>query len=313
MSKPVQVEVVLSHSEHLPAVDVWLVVDILRASTVMVRWFELGGSELYPAESIESALCLSERLGREGRAPLLMGERNAIPPQGFHLGNSPLDITKDLTEKHPCAIIATTNGTKAMLKAADTGTPVLVACARNAFAALDLALSMGGRIGIFCSGRRGRPAWDDTLCAGLLISYLMEHLPNTHLADSARLAYLTWRESRDFCASLKTADHAIFLDKIGYGGDIDFAGEIDTARTVPMLHELPDGDGMLAVLREGLLNKDPLVLDYRPVSEAQIGALPEPELPRIEIAIPGETGTDIGHIFFAGEGYKKQQKSKSKK
>ena len=43
MAKPIEADVVLSCGEHLPAVDVWMVIDVLRATTVIVRWFELGG------------------------------------------------------------------------------------------------------------------------------------------------------------------------------------------------------------------------------------------------------------------------------
>ena len=35
-----------------------------------------------------------------------MGEENGIPPQGFDLGNSPLDLTRDLIREHPRAVMA---------------------------------------------------------------------------------------------------------------------------------------------------------------------------------------------------------------
>jgi len=264
MPNPVQVEVVLSNSESLPVVDVWLVIDVLRASTVIVNWFAAGGGELYPTDSVASARLLAERLTQEGKvekAPILMGEQDAVAPPGFDLGNSPLEITETLVQETPCAVMATTNGTVAMLKAASTGVPVLIACARNALAALSLALSKGRRIGILCSGRKGRPAWDDTLCAGLLISHLVERFSDIHLSDSARLALLTWRNSADFKASLRSAEHAIFLEKIGFGDDITFVGEINAARVVPELCEYPDGDDMRAVLKPAKLDEQTLLTD----------------------------------------------------
>ncbi|MDR1873407.1 MAG: 2-phosphosulfolactate phosphatase [Synergistaceae bacterium] len=250
MSDSIEAEVVLSQSEHLPAVDVWLVVDILRATTVMVRWFEAGGGALYPAKSTDDALRIARGLEEMGETPLLMGERNAVAPQGFDLGNSPLSITRELCGKYSCAVMATTNGTKALLKAAVTGAPVLVACARNVVAALDRALTKGRRIGIFCSGREGRPAWDDTLCAGLMVSCLAERFSGMHLADGARLALLAYQGARDFRASLETADHALFLKQIGFEDDIACAAEIDVAQSVPGLHEIPGEDGPMACLRE---------------------------------------------------------------
>jgi 2-phosphosulfolactate phosphatase len=322
MTKPVEVEVVLSYSERLPVADVWLVVDILRASTVMVSWFAAGGGDLYPADSVESAERLAKLLRQEGSAPALMGERNAVAPPGFDLGNSPLDITRELVRKYTCAVMATTNGTKALLKAASTGTPVLVACARNAFRALDLALSKGRRLGILCSGRKGRPAWDDTLCAGLLIARLTEYFPDVRLADSARLALLTWRDTKNFLSSLRTADHAVFLEKIGFGGDIAFAAETDTLpHTVPELHELPDGDGMRAVLREGLKSETPLVLPNLPAanssasSAAQEKRPPSPgQPPKPEDGLFSRAAeihaakAASSHVFFAGDLYEKRRR-----
>lgn len=309
MSKPVQVEVVLSHSEHLPAVDVWLVVDILRASTVIVRWFELGGRELFPTATIEEAVELSARLSREGALPWLMGERNAIAPQGFDMGNSPLDITEATVKEKTCAIMATTNGTKALIKAASTGLPVLVACARNAYSALNIALSKGRRLGIFCAGRKGRPSWDDTLCAGLFTSLLTEHFPDTHLSDSARLSLIAWQTCGDFKRSLRTADHAVFLEKIGYGEDITFAGEIGTAFSVPELHELPDGSGMLAVLREGYSSAVNDIFTKK--TPLQSGENKEHSSPVVkEIPLDNMRGE---FVFWAGENFKKSAKTHRKR
>jgi 2-phosphosulfolactate phosphatase len=312
-------EVVLSYSERLPVVDVWLVVDILRASTVMVSWFAAGGGDLYPTDSVESAARLAKLLRQEGHTPVLMGEQNAIAPPGFDLGNSPLDITRELTQKYTCAVMATTNGTKALLKAASTGTPVLAACARNAIYALDLALSKGSRVGIFCSGRKGRPAWDDTLCAGLLVSRLIEYFPGTgvRLSDSARLALLTLRSSKNFASSLCAADHAVFLDKIGFGRDIAFAAETDADRAVPELHELPDGEGMRAVLREGLYSETPLVLRIPPPAPTPLRTMPKapPEKSvRLEENLFSRAAeihaakAAASHIFFAGSLYDKRRR-----
>jgi phosphosulfolactate phosphohydrolase-like enzyme len=264
-----------------------------------------------------------------------MGEQNAVAPPGFDLGNSPFDITRELAQKYTCAVMSTTNGTKALLKAASMGVPVLAACARNAFYALDLALSKGQRVGILCSGRKGRPAWDDTLCAGLLIARLTENFPDARLADSARLALLAWKNAKNFVSSLRTADHAVFLDKIGFGRDVVFAAEVDAARTVPELHELPDGEGMRAVLREGLHGEIPLVLQSPPlpshlpshlpssISASSISAkvpakLSLPEQP------PGPEGdlfsraaeihaakAVASHVFFAGDLYEKRPRRRS--
>lgn len=313
MAKPVEADVVLSCSEHLPSVDVWLVLDVLRATTMIVRWFELGGVELYPAEGPDAARRLAHSLTQEGVTPILMGEENAIAPQGFDLGNSPLDLTKELITDRPHAVMATTNGTKALLKAASTGTPVLAACIRNASAALDCAQSRGARIGILCSGRKGRPAWDDTLCAGLLLAELQRRCPDLRLADSARLALLTWQTSHDLQASLASADHAVFLNRIGYGADIAFACQPDATDVVPELHELPEGDGMRAVLRR--VPADAFSLRSRSVHSQSLAVSTassrnnRPQAPQDGFAtLLQYAQSDADHLFWGGKRNKKPGK-----
>lgn len=282
MARSVEADVVLACGEHLPAVDVWMVIDVLRATTVIVRWSELGGGDLYPVESVGAARRLARELAAGKTPPLLMGEENAIPPQGFDLGNSPLDLTREIVQARGRAVMATSNGTAALLAAAATGTPVVAACIRNASAALDHALSIGPRVGLLCSGRKRRPAWDDTLCAGIILDDLRTRHPDVVLADSARLALLAWRSSPDILPSMETADHAVFLDKIGYGPDVAFACERDATTVVPVLHEEPEGDGMRAVLRA-------VRLPARPRTAPR----PSPEPPEPPISLLRHTGGSV--------------------
>ncbi|MCR4817518.1 MAG: 2-phosphosulfolactate phosphatase [Fretibacterium sp.] len=298
MARPVEADVVLACGEHLPAVDVWIVIDVLRATTVITRWFELGGGDLYPVASTTEARELTSRLSsEEGMSrPLLMGEENAIPPEGFDLGNSPLDLSREIIRAHPCGVMSTSNGTIALLSAAATGTPVIAACVRNASAALDHALSVGQRLGLLCAGRRRRPAWDDTLCAGLILNELRKIHPEVILADSARLALLAWQSSQGhLLESMRTADHAVFLDRIGYGEDIDFSCEQNVASIVPLLYEEPEGDGMRAILRAVLGN----ARQYPP--QPTPGPEPEDFTPLLQYAY--EEG-DTAH-FFLGKNRRK--------
>ncbi|MBR1672623.1 MAG: 2-phosphosulfolactate phosphatase [Fretibacterium sp.] len=305
MPRPVEADVVLACGEHLPAVDVWIVIDVLRATTVITRWFELGGGDLYPVASTSAARELARSLSSAGgAAPLLMGEENAIPPEGFDLGNSPLDLSHELVRSHPCAVMSTSNGTVSLLAAAATGTPVIAACVRNASAALEHALSIGPRLGILCAGRRRRPGWDDTLCAGLILNELKARHPEVLLADSARLALLAWRSSSGgLLESMRTADHAIFLDRIGYGADIDFACEQDAAFVVPMLHEEPEGDGMRAVLRAVVNTARPRPSPSAP--EPESGINPDPFAPLLQYA---QDKDEKQYFFLGGEARKRAEK-----
>lgn len=309
MAKSFEADVVLVCGEHLPAVDVWIVIDVLRATTVITRWFELGGRDLYPVSSSDAARSFARYLASGGASPLLMGEENAIPPEGFDAGNSPLDLSRDIVRAHSCAVMSTTNGTVALLTAASTGVPVVAACVRNASSALDHALSLGARIGILCAGRRRRPGWDDMLCAGMILSELRERYPNVILADGARLALLAWNSSPDLLQSMRTADHAVFLERIGYGADIAFACERNAASVVPVLREEPASDGMRAVLRgvAGIPHAPAKPETYNEIEESSYGSLTgnsAPFLPFLRYA-----GDDEPQYFFLGSSSRRHEKN----
>ena len=231
----------------LPAVDVWLVVDVLRATSVITRWFEIGGAELFPVKSTDEARELTRTFKNSARNPILMGEVNGIPPEGFDLGNSPSDLNPSNVKSHDCAVMSTTNGTVALNEAASTGSPVIAASLRNYSAALDHALTFGSKIGIMCSGRKRSPSWDDTLCAGAIIKRLQEllaqknlddpeHTRKIFMSDSAKISLLVWESGEsNLLTCIKRSEHAIYLERIGYANDLEFCCQLDAATVVPML------------------------------------------------------------------------------
>lgn len=247
MSDSFEADVVFSCGEdkYLPVVDVWIVIDVLRATTVMTRWFELGGTELYPVRTPDEAKRLVLELRARGSSPLLMGEVNGIPPEGFDFGNSPNELNYELIQSHYCGVMSTTNGTVALLEAASSGSPVLAASLRNASSVLDYALTIGNRIGLLCSGRKRRPSWEDTLCAGAIIEELESH-GDTLMTDSAKIALSLWQNrTEDLHEYVRKSEHALYLEHIGYAEDIAFCCEYNASSVVPMLAD----DNQHTVLR----------------------------------------------------------------
>lgn len=241
----VKADVVLSPEEILPEADSWLVIDILRATTTMCAFFDGGGKILHPCPSVEDAFLLRDRLAAEGRNPLLMGERNALPPEGFDLGNSPLELLEYGPSRRPEAVMATTNGTRALLKAAASGKPVRPVCARNASAVLDASLKDGGSVGILCAGLHGRAALDDTACAGLLVELLLRR-GDAELQDGAVMALDVWRSGgRDMAAILRRSVHGRRILALGFEKDLACAGETDVSRSVAQLEEAETGGPVL--------------------------------------------------------------------
>ena len=68
---------------------VYVVIDVLRASTTIVTLFERGLSELLVVNNLSQAV---EQSKQESR--ILFGEVGGLPPDDFDYGNSPSEISK---------------------------------------------------------------------------------------------------------------------------------------------------------------------------------------------------------------------------
>lgn len=226
-------------SEKLEEHDVRIVVDLLRATTQIATFFDLGGSVLVPASEVDDAFALKERLGEDWK---IMGERGGLPCEGFDFGNSPTELMKaQVFPEH--AIITTSNGTRALKRAAEGCQRVLAGCARNAEAVCWDALSHGARIGILCSGRHGEFSLEDTLCAGMLVEKLLALAPTcggeeTELTDGAMAAMALQKSfGPDITNACLDSKHGKILCDLGFKEDILFCCKTDESSAVPVLRD----------------------------------------------------------------------------
>src|SRR5262245_52642735 len=96
--------------------SVAVVVDVLRSSTTIVYALAAGCKAVRPCGEVEEARELAGQM-RAGRV-ILGGERHGEPLPGFDLGNSPRDYTAGRC-KGCTLVLTTTNGSRALLKAAE--------------------------------------------------------------------------------------------------------------------------------------------------------------------------------------------------
>ena len=87
-----------------------VVIDVLRATSVMVTALKNGCNEVIPVKEIEEAL---EIVNNNKDAYVLGGERQGIKIKDFNLSNSPLEYT-EAEVKGKTVVMTTTNGTKAI-------------------------------------------------------------------------------------------------------------------------------------------------------------------------------------------------------
>lgn len=84
-------EIRIFHGHHVPeAQGVCVVIDVLRAFTTAAFAFGKGAREITFVASPEDAFSLKEK----DPSLVLMGEENGNPIDGFHYGNSPMEIEK---------------------------------------------------------------------------------------------------------------------------------------------------------------------------------------------------------------------------
>lgn len=226
----VSVQCRTSLSLDLPEADACLVVDLFRATTTLVSFFAHGGPRCLPVEKVDEARALRASLGPMW---ILAGERDALPPEGFDLGNSPRAFEGMDLARRQGMVMTTTNGTRGLLKAAKCGGAVLVACGLNAGAAAARALEFGDRVCILCCGQEGKPALEDSICAGLLVERLLLLRPGLSLGKGARTVLEAWcRAGRKLEAAMRSP-HARRLREIGFSEDLDFCCRVDVTGIVP--------------------------------------------------------------------------------
>ena len=214
------------------------VVDILRATTVMCAALHHGAKALIPVASTEEALRLAQTIGKS--EVLLAGERYCQRINGFHLGNSPLEMTERAV-KGKTIIVTTSNGTKALLACQGAGAVYPAAAANLSLAAERAreAVEAGQRILIVCAGRAEAFALDDAYCAGRLVAATLGDRKARQGLNDAALASLDLvrRYGDAWERPLARSRGGRELIKLGFRADLQDAARQDAYPVLAQFHE----------------------------------------------------------------------------
>lgn len=208
-----------------------VVIDVLRATSTIITALYNGCKEVIPMAEIEEAVNISKNYEKD--TFILGGERNAEKIEGFHLSNSPWEYSREQVEDKT-VLITTTNGTRAITKAADAK-EVVLASFINITAICDYVAALGQDIAIICAGTLGKFSADDTLVAGALICGLHNKDIPLQLDDLGMTAELMYEHSRnDLHGILSKTRHYSKLKELGLERDLDDCLKLDTAPIVPI-------------------------------------------------------------------------------
>jgi 2-phosphosulfolactate phosphatase len=209
-----------------------LVIDVLRVSTTIVYALNNGCKDVIPTDSIDSAIELAQKIGREN--VLLCGERMGLKIEGFDLGNSPQEyIPEKISGK--TLIFASTNGTKAIVKGSK-GAKLTVGCFVNFEAVTNYIFSHPSDLAIICSGKFNQFCLEDSVCAGMFVQKLSEKFGKLQKNDAAQASM---RFSQIFGENLLDmlylSNHGRYLIEIGFESDLPICANLNSVNLIPIL------------------------------------------------------------------------------
>ncbi len=219
--------------DEIAAAPTGVVIDVIRATSTICQALATGYERVVCAAEVEDARALSALGG-----VTLGGERLGLLIDGFDLGNSPREY---LTVRTPTLAMSTTNGTRAIVTAAERCERVVIASLLNLAAVIEAARDHGDDVAIFCAGVKGSFALDDSDVAGRIVAELGDDRSDAAEA-AARLA-----------ASYPTALEAFRASRSGrnlinHGPELE--ADIPYCARESVLHVVPRLTGMHGVAAE---------------------------------------------------------------
>lgn len=210
-----------------------VVFDVLRATTTMAAALSAGVKEIRVFGSTGAA----RDAARAADGVLLCGEEKCLPPDGFHLGNSPGAFESAL-HRDRTVNMSTTNGTRAILAAQSarrmfTGAIVNAGAVAKALWESIGSTGVGVDVLLLCSGTNGQIAAEDAIGAGAVLHALRPQGPVRLVSDVARIAEDLFAANRaDLAGALRNTRGGQNVVDAGLEADIDFAARLDALDVV---------------------------------------------------------------------------------
>ena len=213
------------------AAQTGVVIDVIRATSTICQALASGYERVFCAPEVEAARALRETLGEA----VLGGERDAVRVPGFDLGNSPREY---LEPAGSTLVLSTTNGTRAVVAAAERCERVFIASLLNLAAVVETVRDAGDDTVVVCAGVQGAMNLDDTFVAGRIVELL--GWERTDAAEAAARLVGTWGDAEEAFRASKSGrnlmENAPDLEE-----DISFCARESVLQVVPRFVALRDG------------------------------------------------------------------------
>ena len=166
-----------------------VIVDLLRATSVISTAFEFGIKDIIPVRTLE------ETLKYKGfKNHIIAAERNTLLVEGFKYGNSPYHYMNEYI-REKTLVLTTTNGTQAIHIAKLH--KVITASFINLNAVTEYLTDEHKNVIILCSGWKGLFNLEDTIFAGALAKKLLESQKFTADCDSLEASIQMFSNAKD--------------------------------------------------------------------------------------------------------------------
>ena len=231
-----RVDVVFTPDE-AGAAPTGVVIDVIRATSTICQALAAGYQRVFCAAEVEEARALREALG-EG---VLGGERNAVRIPGFDLGNSPREYVQPAGET---LILSTTNGTRAVVAAAERCERVFIASLLNLAGVVEAARAAGEDVVVVCAGVQGTLALDDAFVAGRIVELL--GWKRTDAAETAARLVTTWSGAEEAFRASKSGRN-LMENASELEPDIPFCARESVLDVVPRLVAMRDAVAEISV------------------------------------------------------------------
>src|SRR3989440_13006938 len=219
-----RVHVAFTPSEAATA-ELGIVVDVVRATSTIAQALASGSRRVLCCAEVEQARALRASL----EDAVVGGERDAIRIEGFDFGASPRELLEPRAET---LILSTTNGTRAILTAAERCDVVVLGSLLN-LDAVARAARAAGEVAVLCAGFKGAFAFDDAYCAGRIVAALA----GAERSDAAIAAALL---AQAFPRSLDGLNARTYGPP-GLETDIEWCARESVLDVVPSLAQVVDG------------------------------------------------------------------------